>query len=188
MRLADRRAVRVREAMVKTRTTLEAPHSNSTRRLKSARPTPIREAGLSGAEGAFRTLKRALRLCRSSRPRLERGDRRITASHQSRPRTLTRPPGGLAAKPQQFMHHPHHQAIPGCAPRPAPGAGGVPAGSAVPGPAGAQRGGFARVGGGRCYCCGHGHLPKSPIEIRSYSGLAHTFRPLSRGLRAAGGC
>jgi len=55
--------------------------------------------GLSGAEGAIRAL-RALRLCRSSRPRLERGGRRTTASHQSRCRKLLAASDGSSRKPQ----------------------------------------------------------------------------------------
>ena len=61
--------------------------------------TDPRMWGLSGAEGAIRTL-RALRLCRSSRPRLERGGRRTTASHQSRCRKLLAASDGSSRKPQ----------------------------------------------------------------------------------------
>lgn len=45
-------------------------------------------------------LLRALRLCRSSRPRLERGGRRIPASHQSRCRKLLATSDGSNRKPQ----------------------------------------------------------------------------------------
>ena len=58
--------------------------------------------GFSGAEGAIRAL-RALRLCRSSRPRLERGGRRIPASHQSRCRKLLAASDGSSRKPQPTL-------------------------------------------------------------------------------------
>ena len=57
--------------------------------------------GFSGAEGAFRTLKRALRLCRSSRPRLERGGRRKQRAINRGPRLYHDLPGDRLAKPQQ---------------------------------------------------------------------------------------
>jgi hypothetical protein len=35
--------------------------------------------------------------------------------------------------------------------------------------------------------CGRGHLPKSPVAVRSYSGLSHAFHLLSGGFRRGRG-
>jgi hypothetical protein len=55
--------------------------------------------GFSGAEGAFRALKRALRLCRSSRPRLERGGRRKQRAINRGPRLYHDLPGDRQRNP-----------------------------------------------------------------------------------------
>ena len=86
-----------------------------------------------------------------------------------------------------ITHHPHQQAIAGCASRPPSQAAGGPAAPTVPGtPKRSGQGVCASVEAG-VIACGHGHLPKSPDEIRVKSGLGHAFRPLSRSFRAAGG-
>ena len=69
-------------------------------RIKSTNSRPV-NVGFSASRGAFRTHQEGSGYACHLLPRLERGGRRITASHQSRDRTLPRPPGGSSAKPQQ---------------------------------------------------------------------------------------
>jgi hypothetical protein len=123
--------------------------------------------GFSGAEGAFRALKRALRLCLSSRPRLERGGRCTTASRQSRSRTLPPPSGG--ATPNRPIHG---RFGPGgrrrCGrggPRPTARAYArrLPAGwRSWPGEA--HRAAVPHASEADLTHCGSGHLPKSPSQ------------------------
>ena len=175
--------VELRAQELKLRSANAAPISITA--TTSARSTPTHKPGFPGAEGAIRALVRALRLCRSSRPRLERGGRRGTASHQSRHRTLPRPPAGLTAKPQQSstIRTASHTRL-----RSATGirSGGRTAAPTVPAAcrSAAGGGGMASVKAGVC-AGGHGYLSKSRREIRSNSGLGRSFRLLSQRFRRA---
>jgi hypothetical protein len=86
--------------MHRSRVPRDAPRSRSLLRHQRAQHRPA-NLGFSGAEGAIRALVRALRLCRSSRPRLERGGRRTTASRQSRHRKLQTASDGSGRKPRR---------------------------------------------------------------------------------------
>ena len=163
-----------------------------TRATESESAKPSRQRGLLGLPGHLWHSPGELGLCVCHLvPRLERGGRRTTASRESRHWTLPRPPGGLAAKPQQSSTirttRPYRAALRDRHPkglsylsrtRRADRSWGLP-----------ERSGqrvIASVEAG-VRACGRGHLPKSPGEIRSYSSLGRAVRPLSRGFRAAGG-
>jgi len=151
---------------------------------ESTQTSPF-NVGFSASHGALRTHQENSGYACHLVPRLERGGRHTTASHQSRHRTLPRPPGGLAAKPQQSRTirtiRPYRAALRDRHPKPGRYLPrrlfrGLPerTGEGVSAP------GKDGVG-----ASGHGHLPKSPVEIRSCSGLGRAFCPLSGGFRAA---
>jgi len=157
------------------------------RQFISASNTDLRTRVSSSAGGRRSCSWRALRLCRKTRPRLERGGRRTTASHQSRPRTVAPPPDTSTQKPPARagnpVQRPHRPAL-----HDRPQADRV---TTVPhGPAGADlaplAGASMRWRGG-VIACGCSHVPKSPGEIRSNSGLGQAFCPVSRGFQGIGG-
>jgi hypothetical protein len=128
--------------------------------------------GSSGAECAIRALKRALRLCRSSRPPSGAG----RSPYHSEPSidapdstTTSRRIGG---ETPAITHHPTHEAIPGRAPRPASEAAGEPPAPTVPRPAGAQRAGGNGVGGGRWWC----RRARPPTQVTGRNPLLLRFR------------
>ena len=170
---------------------LRSVRSNQARkpmtRTTSAESTQTRpvNVGFLATQGAFRTHQESSGYVSSRAPSgAGRSPYNSEPSIEARDSTTTlRRIGG---ETPAITHHPHQQAIAGCASRPPSQAAGGPAAPTVPGtPKRSGQGVCASVEAGVAGC-GSGRLPKSPGEIRSYSGLGRVFRPLSLGLRPAG--
>jgi len=130
--------------------------------------------GFSASQGAFRTHQEDSGYACHLVPRLERGGRRITASHQSRDRTLPRPPGGSSAKPQQSRTIRTTRSYRAALRGRRSNRHAYPPRRLFPGPTRAERAGVRASVEAGVIACGHGHLPKSPGEIRVKSALSHS--------------
>ena len=161
--------------MTRTREDLEHTYLTRQRGLLGFSGHPSHSPGELGLCVSSRAPSRAGRSPYHSEPSIEAPDSTTTSRR-------------IPSETPAITHHPHHQVIPGSAPRPASQAVAYRPRRLSPGlPERSEDRVSASVQAG-VVACGHGHLPKSPGEIRSYSGLGHAFRPLSRGFPAAGGC
>jgi len=142
-------------------------------RIKSTNSRPV-NVGFSASRGAFRTHQEGSGYACHLLPRLERGGRRITASHQSRDRTLPRPPGGSSAKPQQSCTIRTTRSYRAALRGRRSNRHAYPPRRLFPGPTRAERAGVRASVEAGVIACGHGHLPKSPGEIRVKSALSHS--------------
>jgi hypothetical protein len=132
--------------------------------------------GFLASQGARRTHQESCGYACHLVPRLERGGRRTTASHQSRHRTLPRPPGGSAAKPQQSRTIRTTRPYPAVLQRPVSQAAGVLTPPTVPGPTGAKWAGCKGVGEGSC-CRRRSWAPtqvtgRNPLQLRFRSHVS----------------